>query len=69
MVYLKEELETLKTQFYQNVEISNETYVTMWGGADLLKMHLNVMEHLINVSDKWKWDYVINLSETDYPLK
>ncbi len=32
-------------------------------------MHLHVMEHLVNVSGKWKWDYVINLSETDLPLK
>jgi protein xylosyltransferase len=69
MVYLKEELKLLKRQFFQNVEISNETFVTIWGGADLLKMHLNIMEHLVNRSKTWKWDYVINLSETDLPSR
>ncbi len=39
MVYLKEELKALKKQFYQNVDISNETFVTIWGGADLLKVN------------------------------
>ena len=41
---------------------------TIWGGASLLKMHLTALEDLVAMDD-WKWDFFINLSESDYPIK
>lgn len=37
----------------------------------MLKMKLKVMEDLIKKkkSGEWDWDYVINLSESDFPVK
>ena len=42
---------------------------TIWGGASLLQMLLLAMEDLQFVLTDWNWDYFINLSESDYPLK
>ncbi len=69
MHYLRRELEKLETKFPSNVHVSKSPYSTIWGGAELLDMHLAVMKHLLDMSDKWKWDFVINLSETDFPIK
>ena len=43
---------------------------TIWGGASLLTVLLNAMRELLTMSD-WSssWDYVINLSESDFPIK
>jgi len=51
-----------------NVRLSRERYATIWGGASLLQAHLTFMKALLKMTD-WKWDYYINLSETDYPIK
>lgn len=49
-----------------------DRYVTIWGGASLLEMFLNVVRSTLEVGrlvDDWSdWDYVLNLSETDMPL-
>lgn len=43
----------------------------VWGGSSLLKMHLKVLEDLVQFKKEniWDWDYWINLSESDYILK
>lgn len=38
---------------------------TIWGGTSLLQMYLNAMEDLAFA----QWDFLINLSESDYPVK
>lgn len=44
---------------------------TIWGGASLLTVLLLGMQDLIANAKAWNWDwdYVINLSESDFPLK
>lgn len=37
------------------------------GGFSMIQAELNAMEYLLNVTEKW--DYFINLSGEDYPLK
>ena len=32
-------------------------------------MLLRALEDLENILTSWKWDYFINISESDYPLK
>ena len=42
---------------------------TIWGGASLLQMLLKAIRDLEYVLTDWNWDYFINLSESDYPIK
>ncbi|XP_014272406.1 xylosyltransferase oxt isoform X2 [Halyomorpha halys] len=52
----------------ENVRLSRNRNASIWGGASLLTVLLRAMIEL--VPDKtWKWDYVINLSESDFPVK
>ena len=55
--------ETLPT-----LRLVKKRFSTIWGGASLLQMLLSSMEELLGMED-WKWDFVLNLSESDYPIK
>jgi protein xylosyltransferase len=50
-----------------NVRLARHRYATIWGGASLLQMLLASMNELLELG--WKWDFVINLSESDFPVK
>ncbi len=52
-----------------NVYFPTWRMATIWGGASLLQMLLRAMEDLEFVLTDWEWDFLINLSESDYPLK
>ena len=52
-----------------NVYFPTWRMATIWGGASLLQMLLRSMEDLEYVLTDWKWDYLINLSESDFPLQ
>jgi len=67
--YLYRKLVKLETDF-ENVRLSRNRYATIWGGASLLKVLLSSMQDLLTMSG-WSsnWDYVINLSESDFPIK
>jgi protein xylosyltransferase len=41
---------------------------TIWGGASLLTMYLRSMDDLLKMAD-WNWDFFINLSAADYPIR
>ena len=56
------------TKQFTNVRMMERRLSTIWGGASLLKMHLAALEDLVAMED-WKWDFFINLSESDYPIK
>jgi protein xylosyltransferase len=51
-----------------NVAMAPWSLPSIWGGASLLQVLLRCMEDLIKKSE-WHWDFFINLSETDYPIK
>ena len=53
---------------YRNVVLARERYRTMWGGITLLEMLLSVMREALWGID-WDWDYFINLSGSDFPLR
>ena len=44
---------------------------TIWGGASLLQMHLRAFKELseLKAANEWSWDFVLNLSESDFPIK
>lgn len=64
--YLFRELLTLEKQ-HPNIRLTRQRFATIWGGASLLQMLLSTMRELLKTD--WKWDFVLNLSESDYPVK
>lgn len=64
--YLFRELLALELHL-PNVRLSRRRHATIWGGASLLTMLLESMSELVNSA--WDWDFVINLSESDFPVK
>ena len=65
--YLYRELLKLE-EILPNVRLARERMATIWGGASLLKAHFTFIKALLGMTD-WSWDYYINLSESDYPIK
>lgn len=63
--YLHRKLSALEQ--LPNIKLASSRYSTIWGGASLLKMLLAAMKDFIALG--WKWDFVINLSESDFPIK
>lgn len=52
---------------YTNVHLARDRLATIWGGSSLLEMLLRGMAYLLR--EHPGWDYFVNLSETDYPVK
>uniref|UniRef100_A0A3Q3JZK1 Xylosyltransferase 1 n=1 Tax=Monopterus albus TaxID=43700 RepID=A0A3Q3JZK1_MONAL len=65
--YLHREVLSLASQ-YPNVRVTNWRMATIWGGASLLTMYLRSMKDLLKMAD-WSWDFFINLSAADYPIR
>ncbi len=61
-------MKELSDQFPEFIKLSPRRFSTIWGGASLLQMLVSCMTELLNMKD-WNWDFVINLSESDYPVK
>ncbi|XP_061415749.1 xylosyltransferase 1-like [Lethenteron reissneri] len=55
-------------QRYENVRVTSWRMSTIWGGASLLTMYLRAMSDLMAMDD-WPWDFFINLSGSDYPIR
>ncbi|XP_042159865.1 xylosyltransferase 1-like [Oncorhynchus tshawytscha] len=65
--YLHRQVQALASQ-YPNVRVTPWRMATIWGGASLLTMYLRSMADLITMTD-WSWDFFINLSAADYPIR
>ncbi|XP_064113215.1 xylosyltransferase oxt-like [Macrobrachium nipponense] len=65
--YLHREVLKLEQQF-TNIKVSHFRLSTIWGGASLLTILLHCMKQVL-LMKTWEWDFVINLSESDYPIK
>lgn len=50
-----------------NIRLARRRHSTIWGGASLLTTLMDAMTDLVHSS--WEWDFVINLSESDFPIK
>uniref|UniRef100_A0A8D0AYY4 Xylosyltransferase 1 n=1 Tax=Salvator merianae TaxID=96440 RepID=A0A8D0AYY4_SALMN len=53
---------------YPNVRVTSWRMATIWGGASLLSTYLQSMQDLMEMRD-WPWDFFINLSAADYPIR
>lgn len=73
-IHVDERQEYLYTQLLpleqraSNIRLARRRFSTIWGGASLLTMLLASMDDLRRIAD-WRWDFVINLSESDFPVK
>ncbi|XP_072337957.1 xylosyltransferase 1 [Scyliorhinus torazame] len=65
--YLHRDVLQFSTQ-YPNVRVTPWRMATIWGGASLLTMYLQSMRDLLEMKD-WSWDFFINLSAADYPIR
>ncbi|XP_051989097.1 xylosyltransferase 1 [Xyrauchen texanus] len=65
--YLHRQMVALANQ-YPNVQVTSWRMSTIWGGASLLTMYLQSMKDLLAMRD-WPWDFFINLSAADYPIR
>ena len=65
--YLHREVKQMIKKF-RNAAIAPWRMATIWGGASLLAMLLTCMQDLLGKKD-WKWDFFINVSESDYPVQ
>ncbi|XP_054711088.1 xylosyltransferase oxt-like [Uloborus diversus] len=65
--YLYRKLKILEMNF-PNIRLSKVRLSTIWGGASLLQMLLVCISELLLIKN-WHWDYIINLSESDFPIK
>nr|SVE74964.1 EOG090X01AN [Daphnia dolichocephala] len=52
---------------YPNVRLSRKRLSSIWGGASLLDVLLQSMEQLLEIDSQWQ--FVFNLSESDFPLR
>ncbi|KAJ8384004.1 hypothetical protein AAFF_G00212480 [Aldrovandia affinis] len=65
--YLHRQMVALASQ-YPNVQVTPWRMATIWGGASLLAMYLRSMKDLL-ANSSWAWDFYINLSAADYPIR
>ena len=52
-----------------NLRLVSKRYSTIWGGASLLTMLLSALRELLAMPDWTDWEFVLNLSESDFPVK
>lgn len=84
MTFLREELVKLEKQLHAqqlyNLRVTDWSMKTLWGSPVLLQMHLRAMRDLLDMKSrglkcqdgrvrKWNWDFLLNLSESDFPVK
>ena len=65
--YLYRDMKALESMFPDNIYVTPNRWATIWGGASLLSMLTGCFKDLLQRD--WKWDFVLNLSESQYPLK
>ncbi|RCN27196.1 WSC domain protein [Ancylostoma caninum] len=51
-----------------NVFVAPDPHSTIWGGASLLTMVQDAIRRSITMPSLSDWDYLINLSESDFPV-
>ena len=52
---------------HPNIRLVRNRHSSIWGGASLLDVLLESMEQLLKIDSKWQ--FVFNLSESDFPLR
>ena len=72
MIYLRSSIEMfIRKTNKTNIFMPSWSMKTSWGSSSLMNMFLKALKDLndFKMNGKWMWDFVINLSESDFPLK
>lgn len=72
MDFLKEEISDLiKKSKKNNLVLSSWSMQSSWASTNQLLTFLKALEDIVDLNNigRWNWDFVINLSESDFPLK
>ena len=65
--YMFREVKELEAKFPKRIYVAERRWASIWGGVTFLSMILDSFKTLLQKN--WHWDFVLNLSESDYPLK
>lgn len=65
--YLYEQLLLLSKRI-SNIHLTEKRYPTTWGSSNLLMAHLEAFKQIFD-EFKWNFSFILNLSESDFPLK
>ncbi|VDM24953.1 unnamed protein product [Toxocara canis] len=57
-----------KSEGLDNIYVMEKRYATIWAGASLLSMFLDAVKYAEEEKGWQKWDFILNLSESDFPL-
>ena len=54
-----------------NMHVAEWAMAPVWGGSTQMNMYLRALEDLVLFKNEkeWNWDFVVNLSESDFPIK
>lgn len=58
----------LEHQGHSNFHVSEQQFPTIWGGSSLLEMFLYAIRWTLSHPAFQRWDYIFNLSESDFPV-
>lgn len=65
---MKELVANIRKTGNENIYLMEKRYATIWAGATLLSMVLDVLQTAL-YSLKWNtWDFMLNLSESSFPI-
>ncbi|PIO73343.1 Core-2/I-Branching enzyme, partial [Teladorsagia circumcincta] len=66
-LYMLTEMKAVAAKL-SNVFVAPDAHSTIWGGASLLTMVQDTIRRSIAIPSLSDWDYLINLSESDFPV-
>lgn len=74
MSFLREQIEHFvksKSSSLNNFYLAPWAMESSWGSTSQMNMFMRSLVDLnkFKEKNKWNWDFVINLSESDFPLK
>nr|CAH8871026.1 unnamed protein product [Trichobilharzia regenti] len=67
--YLYSKVKSFVQDYPSNVHLTPTRFSPVWGGQSLLSMFLSALNELSTNLRDWEWDFVINLSESDMPIR
>ena len=59
------QLKTLQT--FPNIRMASQRFKTFWASNTLLYLLLNSMKEILELG--WEFDYLLNISESDFPVR
>ncbi|CAH8584049.1 unnamed protein product [Schistosoma turkestanicum] len=67
--YLYTKVKSFIENYPSNIYLTSTRFSPIWGGQSLLDMFLSSLKDLSTNMSDWEWDFVINLSESDMPIR